>query len=374
MLTGITEIEQDGLIEMTDFAIENGFNLMNFGDAGIGKTDIFLQRCGVAKRRGIYLNLSVIEAPDLMGLMEKTAEGKTRYCLPEKFRRIGEPLRPGESADDGGDVLVVDELDKAKPELQNPMLELFQYRSINGEKLNIKTVLATGNLPDENAFSQPLSHALMNRCFIYRTTAAFDPWMKWAVENNVNPLVVGFLSRNSQHLLTKAAKEDETAYLHGTPRSWTNAASALDKAKDGSVEFQERLVAGFVGTGLSNLFRVYLDHHRHIQPAIDALVNHGKHPDSGDLQSMDRLFVFGIASASAIMLSAQRVDAKKLEPKELKRIVNNVMGWMKDIPSEYAIGALKSVLTMDVISKHELMKVTPFMEKFVQIRQAWDRK
>ncbi len=372
MLTDIQEIQQDGATEITDFTIACGSNLVIFGAAGIGKTEIFMQRAAAARRRGIYLNLSVIEAPDLMGLMEKTADGKTRYCIPEKFRRHNEGLH-GQEADDG-DVLIVDELDKARAELQNPMLELFQYRSINGEKLAIKSVLATGNLPDENAFSQSVSHALMNRCQVFRMDAHFDPWMKWAVDNNVNGLVVGFLSRNSHLLITKPPKGDETAYLHGTPRSWTNAARGLDMAKDKDVNFQSRLVAGYVGMGLAAQFHVWLEHSRHIQPQVDALVQHGTHPKLKDSDGLDRLFVFGIASANAIMQAAQKVDAKKMDAKELKRITANVMGWMKDVPSEYAIGALKSVLTMDVIVRHELMRVDAFMQKFIVIRQAWEKK
>ncbi len=371
MLTGIELIQQDGLIEVADFAIDSGANLVTFGSAGIGKTEIFMQRAAHAGRHGIYLNLSVIEAPDLMGLMQ-LVEGKTRYCIPEKFRLFGEKNRWGN--DDDGDVLIVDELDKARPELQNPMLELFQYRSINGTRLNIKAVMATGNLPDENAFSQPVSHALMNRCLVYQTEAVFDPWMDWAVNAGVNSLVVGYLSRNPHNLITKPPADDATAYLHGTPRSWTNAANALDKAKGRDVVFQTRIVSGFVGMGLAASFRVWLDHSRHIQPAIDALVAHGKHPDIKDSDGLERLFVFGIASANAIMQTAQRVEGGKADPKELKRVTTNVMGWMKGVPTEYAIGALKSVLTMDAITKHELMKIPPFMEKFVQIRQAWEKK
>jgi hypothetical protein len=370
MLTGIEEIQQDGLMEMADFAIESGANIVTFGAAGIGKTEIFMQRSTAANRRYIYLNLSVIEAPDLMGLMERTAEGKTRYCIPDKFRRLEERR----DDKDDGDVLIVDELDKARPELQNPMLELFQYRSINGEKLNIKAVMATGNLPDENAFSQPVSHALMNRCLVYKTEATFDPWMKWAVDNQVNGLVVGFLSRNPHLLITKPPENDETAYLHGTPRSWTNAANKLDLAAGKDVAFQTRIVSGFVGTGLAANFRVWLDHSRHIQPAVDALVQHGTHPVIKDTDGLERLFIFGIAGAGAIMQAAQRVDGGKMEAKELKRITTNVMGWMKGVPPEYAIGALKSVLTMDVITKHELMRVDAFMAKFVEIRQAWEKK
>lgn len=369
MLTGIPEIQQDGLIDVADFAIDSGKNLLTFGDAGIGKTEIFLQRVAAQGLRAVYLNLSVIEAPDLVGLMERSPEGKSRYCIPDKFRHFDD----GKDSKDW-DVLVVDELDKARPELQNPMLELFQFRSINGTKLRIQAILATGNLPDENAFSQPVSHALTNRCMVFRTSCAIDPWMKWAVQAGVNGLIVGFLSRNSDMLMKKSDKDDETAYLRCSPRSWTNAGKALDSlGKSASVEFQSLVVSGYVGIGASAKFQVWLEHYRHIQPAVDALVQNGTAPPKDATESMDRIFVFGIACANAIVHGAQRVEAGKMKPEELKKIVNHVMVWMKGIPTEYSIGALKSVLSMDLIIKHELMKINPFMESFIAIRKAWDK-
>lgn len=369
MLTGVPEIQQDGLIEMADFTIKNGMNMITLGDAGIGKTEIQLQRIAEAKARAIYLNLSVIEAPDLIGLADKTPEGKTRYCIPDKFRYLGE------KRDDADiDVLIVDEIDKAKPELQNPMLELFQFRSINGIKLNIQAVLATGNLPDENAFSQTLSHALTNRCFVFKVSSAFDPWMKWAVDNGVNGLVIGYLSRNQSKLLEKAVQDDETAYLHCSPRSWTYAAKALDCASDAPVEFQARLVSGYVGNAAAADFLVWLEHYRHIQPAIDELVKNGKHPSRDTVNSMDRMFVFGIAGANAIVHACQQVEGKRYKREDLHKIVKNVMSWIKECPTEYAIGALKSVLSMKLINDHDLMKLPEFMESFIAIRQAWDKK
>lgn len=370
MLTGITEIGQDGLIEMMDHAILHGTNLMTFGPAGIGKTEIAIQRVAKAGMSHIYLNLSVLEAPDLLGLPRTTEKGKTTYALPDKFPTIneGDPM-----------ILIVDELDKARPELQNPMLELFQFRSINGMRLNIKGVLATGNLPDENAFSQPVSHALMNRCSVFKTVCAFDPWRDWAVESNVNPLIVAFLSRNPNLLLQPPPDGDDTAYCHGSPRSWTLAAKDIDFAPDRSVDFHTLLVAGRVGQGSAAKFRVWLDHYRHIQPYIDALVKDGTHPPDDIMSDLERKFVFGVSGANEIVKAAQRGDAAKSDKEKaeakarVERVTNNVMGWMGTIPSEYTIGAMKSVLTMEMITKYQLVDNPKFMMVFTKIRKAWNR-
>lgn len=369
MLTGVQEIDQGTLMQMMRFSIRRGSNLMTFGPAGIGKTEMAEQAAAAEGYDFIYLNLSVLEAPDLLGLPRIGENGKTAYAIPEKFPYDGEG-KPK--------VLLVDELDKARPELQNPMLELFQFRSVNGTRLNIHSVLATGNLPDENSFSQPVSHALMNRCSVFRTTCSFDPWQDWAA-GRVNALVVGFLSRSPHMLLQPPPEGDDTAYCHPSPRSWTLAGKDLDgtTAQD-SVDFQTLLVAGRVGQGPATKFKVWLDHYRHISPQIDALVRDGKHPSPDAVNSLDRVMVCAIAGADAIMESTRRADAATKDRegavKAVHKVTENVMGWMNTISSEMAIGAVKSVLHMEAITKYQLMKVKPFMEVYVKIRKAMNRE
>ncbi len=369
MLTDIPDIAQGQLAEIIDHTIKNGTNMLVIGDAGIGKTDMCIQGAARRTRSHIYLNLSTIEAPDLLGLMEKTPEGKTRYCIPDKFRRAEEVPNKDE-----WDVLIVDELDKARAELQNPMLELFQFRSINGNKLAIHSVLATGNRPDENAFSRPISHALTNRGAVFQVKSEFEPWQQWAVTSGVNGLIVGFLSRNQDMLLKRPPEGDETAYLHGSPRSWTAAARDLDTVMDRDVDFQTLVVSGHVGNSAAISFKVWLEHYRHIAPLIDNLVMHGKHPPKEELVALERLFVVGIAGANAIVQVAQKADAKKASPNDVRNVTKNVMGWIKTIPTEYSIGALKSVLSMEIIRKYKLMDDKDFLEVFVNIRKAWGEK
>lgn len=366
MLTGILEVDQATLMDLYKFTIRSSANLMTFGPAGIGKTEMAIQaveQCGFEFK---YLNLSVLEAPDLMGLPTiNEKSGKSSYALPEGFPLRSESGKPK--------ILLVDEIDKAKPELQNPMLELFQFRSINGTPLNFQAVLATGNLPDENAFSQPVSHALTNRCGVYKVRHAFEPWQQWAVNANVNSLVVGFLSRNQSYLLQETSSEDDTAYAKCSPRSWSLAAKDLDNCDRGaSVEFQEMLVAGRCGTGAAAKFKVWLEHYRHIEPMIDALVRNGKHPP--DNQELDRQIVCAIAGVDAIMeLSRQTPnDAKGRAEQEQKvqKTVKNVSGWLMTLPSEICVAAIKSVLTLETMDKFKLVRIPEFMKVINKIRHA----
>ncbi len=364
MLTGVQEIAQDQLMKLARLTCKNGTNLMTFGPAGIGKTEMAEQAAVLEGFEFIYLNLSVLEAPDLLGLPRVNEAGKTVYAVPEKFPLKGEG-KPK--------VLVVDELDKARPELQNPMLELFQKRSINGTELNIKGILATGNLPDENSFSQPVSHALMNRCSVFRVTHAFEPWQEWAA-GQVNPLIVGFLSRNSDFLLQPPPEGDDTAYCHPSPRAWTNAGKDIDASADESVDFQTMLVAGRVGQGAAVKFRVWLDHYRHIAPHIDALIKDGKHPPDKVMDGhLDRLMVCAIAGADGIMEACRSHKANRMKLEQVHKVTDNVMKWMVKLTTDMAIAACKSTLTMESITECQLMKVPAFMETYQNIRKSMSR-
>jgi len=369
MLTGIQEIDQETLMQMLRFYIKNGGNLMTFGPAGIGKTEMAMQACEAEEYEYIYLNLSVLEAPDLNGLPMIDESGDvpvSRYAPPAQFPVAGKSTGKKK-------ILLVDEADKAKPELQNPMLELFQFRSINGTKLDIHAVVATGNLPDENAFSQPMSHALMNRCGVYRVTHAYDPWQDWAVAASVNPLVVGFLSSNPEFLLQPPPEGDDTAYCHPSPRAWTLSARDIDAAPDADVNFQTLLVAARVGQPAAVKFRVWLEHYRFVEPMIRALVDEGKHPSLSN-STLDRIFVCAISGVEAIVRECRKTPtdpkAKEEQAKRVRKVTENVMNWIKDLPSEIQIGALKSTLTMKMIQENSLTTVKPFMDAYVKIRKV----
>ena len=334
---------------------------MSFGPAGVGKTEMAIQACKDEGFEFVYLNLSVLEAPDLMGLPIIDESGdikRSEYALPKMLPPRGSLAKPI--------VLLVDEADKAKPELQNPMLELFQFRSVNGTRLDVQAIIATGNLPDENAFSQTMSHALMNRCGVFKVTHAFDPWRDWAVSAGVNPLIVGFLSTNPELLLKPPPAGDDTAYCHPTPRSWALVGRDLDQCPDESVDFHTLLVCGRVGQSAGVKFRVWLDHYRFVEPLVKALVSKGVKPDmAGPKATLDRIFVTAIASVEAIMRECRKGSSQV----KVHEVTTNVMEWIKTLPGEIQIGALKSTLNMEVIRKYNLARVPAFMEAYGEIHK-----
>lgn len=365
MLTDVNELDQGTLMHMLKFGVKSGANMMTFGAAGTGKTEMAYQAATALGYEVRYLNLSLLEAPDLVGLPMIDMETKqSEYATPKMLPLVAHGVKPM--------VLLVDEIDKAKPELQNPMLELFQFRKMNGRPINIHAIIATGNLPDENAFSRPVSHALTNRCMVYKVQSSFEPWQAWAAEAGVNPLVVGFLSRNSDYLLKPPTEGDDTAYCHPSPRAWTLAARRLDDSEGEDINFQTLIVSSHVGIAAAIKFRVWLEHYRHIEPMIRALVEKGEHPRQND--TSDRQLICCLSAVGAVMNECRKTpntaQEKVAHEKALEKIVANVFGWVKLLSPEFIIMAVKSVLTMEVISKHKLTRFPDFMQSFMKIKQG----
>lgn len=364
MLTNVLEVDQGDLMDLLRYTIRTGKNIMTFGPAGIGKTEMAMQASENEEFKFVYLNLSVLEAPDMVGLpMEK--DGRTVYAPPDTIPVWDESQKKI--------VLLVDEVDKAKPELQNPMLELFQFRAMNGRRMNIHAVIATGNLPDENAHSQPVSHALTNRCMVYKVIHQFEPWHAWAVASGVNPLIIGFLSKNSELLLKPPPDGDPTAYCHPTPRAWTMAAKDLDDSSKSGLDFQTRLVAGRVGTAAAVQFKVWLEHFRHIEPLVNELVQSGKHPHIAEMD-LTRQFVCALSAMNAVAQECRKIPSGKErdeQKKKINKIVDNVFGWINELPTEFQIGSIKNTIVMDWVTTWELTKNPTFMKAHVAIKNAF---
>lgn len=363
MLTNIVEIGNDTYMDVLRFNVRTGGNLMAFGQAGIGKTEM-AQQAAEAEGFGVYyLNLSVLEAPDMLGLPIITDDNSVDYARPK--------FLPVEGKVDKPVVLLVDEIDKSKPELQNPLLELFQSHTLNGTKLAIQAIIATGNLPDEGAHSQPVSHALTNRCKVYKLVSAFEPWRQWAQDSGLNAFVVGFLSKNQEFLSRPPVQGDPTAYCRPSPRAWAQAARELDQTtnKD-SVDFQTLLVAGRVGTEAAAKFRVWLDHYRHLEPVINALVKDGTHPAMNTFD-IDKQLVCAIGATNMVVQESRKdVKDKAKHMADVQNIATNVFGWLKILPTEFQIAAVKSTLNMDVITKFQLAKIPDVMKVFIDIRKV----
>ena len=113
MLTGVHNVDQATLYKLYENAIDTHANIIVFGPAGSGKTEMAQEAAVTSNVEHIYLNGSTLEAPDMIGLPMIDMDTKTTEYANPKFL-------PLEGTRAKNAVLLVDEVDKLKPELQNP--------------------------------------------------------------------------------------------------------------------------------------------------------------------------------------------------------------------------------------------------------------
>jgi hypothetical protein len=130
------------------------------------------------------------------------------------------------------------------------------------------------------------------------------------------------------------------------------------------------LVGGRVGTDAALQFQVWLDHYRHIEKQLDALLHAGIQPHD---MTMDRQIVCALGACSAVMrLCAKESNAKNKEKhqKEVTAMVNNVFGWLATLSPDVQICAIRSTVDMTHVKKYSLTKNELFMKVFHSIAAA----
>jgi hypothetical protein len=367
MLTGVREITPQQYVSMLKHTIKCGGNLMVFAMAGSGKTEIAQSTIESMGYRCVYLNLSVLEAPDLVGVPRIDGD-VMRYATPY--------FLPYKDTTEKPVVILIDEVDKAKAELQNPCLELYQFRTVNGRPLNVQAVISTANMPDEGAFSLPMNHALTNRCSVFKLETSFQDWRNWAVDASINPLVINFLEKNIDLLQQKPNKDDPTAYCRPSPRSWTLAARELDSLdKNCTLDEQTMAVSGRIGVDAATKFRVWMEHYRYIYPMVDELVKSGKGPT--ERLTIDRQLVFAIAACNEISKLCSIEGNTKPSADTIKKThaaANHVFTWLMNLTPEMQIAGFKSVFKSKQLVVYKLMDVPSVFNAVNAINEAISSK
>jgi len=175
-------------------------------------------------------------------------------------------------------ILFLDELDKAKPAVQNAALQLLLDRRL-GEYVLPKGVfvIAAGNTLNDNSFSIPLSSALNNRMLHIEMEVEPKDWIKWATQevilpnkkqiNRIEEDIVGFITFKPSML--HSYNDKERAWP--SPRSWEFLSNLLRSMEDTGTKKSKdidviNLASMAVGSTTSREFHTYRKIYKEIDP------------------------------------------------------------------------------------------------------------
>jgi hypothetical protein len=200
--------------------------IMLEGIHGIGKSEIITEYFSKRGYRVICLFLGQMsDAGDILGLpMRKEIDGVTYtdYASPMWW-----PKETDEKI-----LLFLDELNRARPEIHQVIMDLVLNRKLGTKKLPEHTRIVSAINPsnaDEGIYQvEDLDPALMDRFnkILFRPT--FEEWMDWCLSVKFNNKVLGFVHKNQSLLDPPSGKEYRTGHVYPSRRSWKRVSDIIN--------------------------------------------------------------------------------------------------------------------------------------------------
>ncbi|KAA5545358.1 AAA family ATPase [Roseiconus nitratireducens] len=226
-------------------------NVMLVGRHGIGKSQIIADHFRRRSMEVVSFFLGQMSDPgDLIGLPHKDpASGRTEFLPPYWWPDEGQPI-----------VLFLDELNRARPEILQAVMELALNKTLAGKRLPAGSVIVSAvNEGDEYQLTD-LDPALVSRFNLYEFAPTVDDWLLWAHGAGIDRRVVEFVQSQPAFLdgPVGADGQQESHWMSGlmkTPdrRGWERVSKLIESIptlESGHI----KLVAGIVGSAAATAF------------------------------------------------------------------------------------------------------------------------
>jgi hypothetical protein len=229
------------------------------GPTGIGKSHLFHQIAGdieVDDLKGLPVidrRLSQMTEGDIIGLPQ-LVDGVTRFCPVDWIvKACHEPV-----------VLFLDEINRATPEVMQCAFQLVLDRELNGNRLHPETRIYCAINASSDYQVNEIDPALLRRFWTVDLEPTKADWIKWAGENDIDPVVIDFIKDNEAHLRHIGAMEPGKVYPN--PASWERLSKASTYAGLAPTEHTGKstpaglygLCMGFVGVEAAIAFTDYV--------------------------------------------------------------------------------------------------------------------
>lgn len=220
------------------------------GAPGIGKSDILTQAAIDADADLILSHPAVSDPTDVKGLpwIVKGKTGDSATFLP--FGDLERAIAAKKTT-----VWFLDDLGQASPAVQASFMQLLLAREVNGHKISddVVFVAATNRRTDRAGVSGILEPVKSRFGTIVELEPDLDSWCNWAIDHDINPLLIAFLRFKPDLLCKFSATNDLTN--SPVPRTWGHVNRLLELSLSPTV--QNAAIAGAVGEGAATEFAAF---------------------------------------------------------------------------------------------------------------------
>ena len=261
MLTTVNESELREILEITP----PEQNIMIAGKHGIGKSVIVKKFFEEKGKKVVTMFCSQAADPgDIIGLPRFNEEtGKTEFALPWWFPTDNTPV-----------VLFLDELNRARPEILQVVMDLTLSRKLAGKTLPAGSqVISAINEGDEYQLTD-LDPALVSRFNVYNFVPTPADWIYWATRSGIDSRVISFISTNVKYLASSFGEDSTTLDKSPDRRAWERMSDIMKKEPNIDITFK-KMISGIVGGAAAVAFYESLLKNILVTPE-DLLKNFGK--------------------------------------------------------------------------------------------------
>lgn len=214
-------------------------NIMLSGKHGIGKSKIITDHFSAKGQKVVTLFLGQMSDPgDLIGLPNKDEKtGKTVFMPPYWFPTDDQPV-----------VLFLDELNRARPEILQTIMDLTLNRKLAGRELPAGSRIVSAVNDGEEYQLTDLDPALVSRFNIYNFRPTVGEWVLWASNVGIDKRVIIFIKGNNRMLDGEGAATETSSSLEKTPdrRGWERVSDII-KTTPTVTTTTKKVIAGIVG-------------------------------------------------------------------------------------------------------------------------------
>lgn len=269
--------------------------------------------------------------------------------VADEHRQFTNWLKPGIFAmDDSPDtvnLLFLDELSAAPQSVQAAAYQICLDRKVGEHVLPDNCiVIAAGNRTTDQSVSYKMPKALCNRLMHFNITSDFEAWKEWAMNNDIDSRIIGYLSFDR----TKLCIEPDTSDMaYPTPRSWSFVSNLL-KASGKEPGDIHSLICACIGTGIAVEFEAWCKVFEGL-PKIDGIMSGtcNRYPCSHD-----ELYALTSGLTSAVREKGADISMAVLE---------NCCRYVKRFPADFAMTFYKDIMG-DKNIKLKLMKCPSMQE------------
>lgn len=234
------------------------------------------------------------------------------------------PFEDMPSMDEG--LLIVDDLPHAPSQTQNALMRLILEGVAGAWNLGGLFPIATGNRATDRAGAKDLQTAMANRFCFLNLTVDHEEWRRWAINHNLAPQVVGYLS--SPVGRDWLDRFDSNSQINATPRSWEAASDCFKVLTGNTLRLS---LYGCIGQEAASKLLGWLKYYEKMPDLAKIIAGKNLYPEELDVM---------YATVTSLVTIAKSVEKKAT-------IYQRLLDYCVNIPDKFV--ELGVILSKDLI-------------------------